>query len=155
MQSPAASPDVFMHTVFRGAQITLCAVLLLVFAGHAARAQTPNHAVAEDPKFQGRSGEAIYQGICQGCHMPQAQGAVGAGAYPALAGNPRLASKIYPAFIVINGSKAMPSFATFLDDEQIAAVGNYVRSHFGNQYTNQLTPTEVKALRPKHRAASQ
>ena len=30
-------------------------------------------------------GEAIYKGVCQGCHMPDAKGAVGAGAYPALA----------------------------------------------------------------------
>ena len=37
-----------------------------------------------------QGGEAIYKGICQDCHMPDARGAVGAGMYPALAGNPKL-----------------------------------------------------------------
>jgi mono/diheme cytochrome c family protein len=35
--------------------------------------------------FSMQDGEAIYKGVCQGCHMPDAKGAVGAGAYPALA----------------------------------------------------------------------
>lgn len=99
--------------------------------------------------FQERSGEALFQGICQGCHMPQGQGAAGAGAYPALAGNARLAARTYPAYMVVNGNKAMPGFGSMLDDAQVSAVVNYVRSHFGNSYPDTLTPAEVKALRPK------
>ena len=48
---------------------------------------------------------------CQGCHMPEGQGAAGAGEYPALAKNPRLEASGYLAYIVVNGSRAMPPFA--------------------------------------------
>lgn len=94
-----------------------------------------------------QGGEALYKEICQACHMPDAKGASGAGAYPALAANPKLAGKAYPVFVVINGLKAMPSFGLSLNDRQIADVVNYVRSHFGNRYTDTVTPGEVKALR--------
>ncbi|NGY06720.1 c-type cytochrome [Solimonas terrae] len=97
--------------------------------------------------FEEKTGEALYQGICQGCHMPDARGATGAGTYPALAGNPRLATRQYPMVMVLNGGGAMPSFASSLDDAQISAVVNYVRSHFGNHYTDSVTAAEVKAVR--------
>ncbi len=118
--------------------------------------QAVDHSFSSGFKFQERDGQALYQGICQGCRCAaEAQGArIGAGAYPALAGDPRLASKVYPAFMVVNGHKAMPSFAGMLDDDQVAAVANYVRSHFGNQYTDQVTAAEVKALRPKEPPAA-
>ena len=107
-------------------------------------------AVAQDfafGHFDEQTGEAIWQGICQGCHMPQAQGAVGAGAYPRLAGNPRLASNLYPTMMVLNGQRAMPSFGALLSDAQVAAVVNYLRTHFGNNYKDPITPEQVKALR--------
>ena len=50
--------------------------------------------------------------------------------------------------VVINGSKGMPPFGALLDDEQVAAVVNYVRSHFGNSYPDSVTPAEVQAARP-------
>ena len=59
--------------------------------------------------FQG--GEAIYKGVCAGCHMPDAKGAVGAGMYPALAKNENLETAAYPVGIVLKGQKAMPSFS--------------------------------------------
>jgi len=37
-----------------------------------------------------KGGQAIYTNVCQGCHMPDAKGAVGAGMYPALAKNEKL-----------------------------------------------------------------
>jgi mono/diheme cytochrome c family protein len=98
--------------------------------------------------FMQRDGEVIYRTVCQGCHMPNAQGAVGAGAYPALAGDAKLAEAEYPVLVVVNGSKGMPPFGSLLDDEQIAAVLNYVRSHFGNSHTDRLSPADVKAARP-------
>ena len=98
--------------------------------------------------FSERDGESLYRAICQGCHMPEGQGASGAGAYPALARNPRLAAKIYPAITIIKGRRAMPAFGEFLDDAQIAAVSNYVRSHFGNTYKDKLSDKDVAALRP-------
>jgi mono/diheme cytochrome c family protein len=34
-----------------------------------------------------------------------------------------------------------------LDDQQIADVVNYVRTHFGNKYRDKVKPADVKALR--------
>jgi len=105
-------------------------------------------------KYGQQTGEDLYKGICQGCHMPDAKGATGAGTYPALASNPRLAAAIYPITVVLNGQRAMPSFghdnppfAAGLTDVQIANVLNYVRTHFGNQYQDVIAPQTVKAAR--------
>lgn len=98
--------------------------------------------------FAQQSGAAVFQNICQGCHMPNAQGAVGAGRYPALANNPKLVEPGYPVMMVMSGNKAMPSFGRDLDDTQIANVVNYVRTHFGNHYTDAVTPQFVASARP-------
>jgi cytochrome c553 len=95
--------------------------------------------------FQG--GEAIYKNVCQGCHMPDAKGAVGAGAYPSLAKDENLETAAYPVSIVLKGQKAMPFFAMQLDDQQVADVVNYLRSHFGNRYRDKVKPEDVKLLR--------
>jgi mono/diheme cytochrome c family protein len=97
--------------------------------------------------YSQQTGEALYQGICQGCHMADAKGAVGAGAYPALAGDKRLAAKAYPELVVLRGQKAMPAFGPSFSDAQVAAVVNYVRTHFTNSYTDSVTVEDVKALR--------
>jgi mono/diheme cytochrome c family protein len=97
--------------------------------------------------FTEEGGEALFKGICQGCHMPNAQGAVGAGMYPALAKNPKLEVAGYPIAVVVNGQKAMPAFGSMLSDQQIADVINYVRTHFGNNYKDAVKPADVKAAR--------
>lgn len=97
--------------------------------------------------YQQQSGEDLYKGICQGCHMPDAKGAIGAGAYPALAGNARLAAALYPITVVVNGQRAMPPFGADLSDVQIANVINYVRTHFGNHYKDPVLPAAVRAAR--------
>ena len=95
------------------------------------------------------SGEDVYRHVCQGCHMPDAKGAMGAGAqFPALAGNPKLQSGAYPVYVILNGFGGMPWFAGVLDDTQIANVVNYVRTHFGNHYTDAVTPADVAAQHP-------
>ena len=98
-------------------------------------------------KFPQQTGEDLYTHICQGCHMPDAKGAIGAGAYPALASNPRLAAAVYPVTVVLHGQRAMPPFGQTLSDEQIANVLNYVRTHFGNRYRDVITPAAVNARR--------
>ena len=98
-------------------------------------------------RFDQRGGENLYRAICQGCHMPDARGAKGAAEYPALAGNPRLATPAYPAALVLAGRRAMPPFGGSLSDEQIAEVVNYVRSHFDNRYANAISAEEVASLR--------
>jgi mono/diheme cytochrome c family protein len=83
-------------------------------------------------KFAGKSGEELYASVCQGCHMPDGKGATGAGAYPS---------------IVVNGKRAMPPLGDMMNDDQVAAVVNYVRTHFSNNYRDAVTPADVKAAR--------
>ena len=103
--------------------------------------------------------EVIYTPICQGCHMPGGTGAAGAGYYPAFAGNKALASPQYVALTVLQGRNTMPSYArpsqpqfffppTWLTDEQVANLVNYLRSHFGNAYPDKITADDVRALHP-------
>jgi mono/diheme cytochrome c family protein len=129
------------------ARIPLLAALLLT-AGLATAPSRP--AVAQEIYAGGypqQTGADLFKGICQGCHMPNAQGAAGAGAYPALANNPRLIASIYPIVVVLNGQRAMPSFGEDLTDTQIANVINYVRTHFGNHFKDSVTPAAVAAAR--------
>lgn len=123
----------------------VAALLVAVAVGGCGAAQAQEIYAGHYPQ---QTGEAIFHGICQGCHMPSAGGAIGAGAYPALAHNSNLQSSAYPALVLIMGRKAMPSFGAGLSDAQIAEVVNYIRTNFGNHYTDKLTPQAVKALRP-------
>ncbi len=126
------------------------AVLLLcgVLASGAALAQPAGEGVFGSPsRFTETSGAAIYRNVCAGCHMPQAQGAAGAGVYPALAADPRLAAAGYPVGVVVHGQRAMPPFGNLLTNQQIADVVGYVRQNFGNAYLDMLTPDEVQAAR--------
>ena len=97
--------------------------------------------------FSHQDGATLFRAICQGCHMADAKGAVGAGYYPALAGNQKLASAAYPALVVLKGRHGMPAFGDYLTDAQVVEVVNYVRSHFGNEYKDALTQSEVAKLR--------
>lgn len=96
--------------------------------------------------YSWKTGPEIYTHVCQSCHMPDGKGAVGAGAYPALAGNRKLASPLYPVLVMLRGQKAMPSFSDLTDD-QVAAVANYIRTNLGNGYPGTVTVEQVKALR--------
>ena len=110
-------------------------------------------AAAQDiPDFRGapftmQGGEAVYRGICQGCHMADAKGATGAGSYPALANNSKLASAGYVLTMVMNGHKGMPPFRGQFANQQIADVVNYVRTNFGNHFKGTVKATDVQQLR--------
>jgi len=99
-------------------------------------------------KIPYQGGEAIYKGVCQGCHMPDAKGVAGAGAYPALAHNPKLETAGYAIAVVVNGQKAMPALGSMMTDQQIADVINYIRSNFNNSYKDKVAPADVKLARP-------
>jgi len=99
-------------------------------------------------------GEHVYRTICQSCHMADGQGAQGAGTYPALAKNARLASSLYPVQVVLDGRSGMPSFRQMLNDEKVAAVVNFVRTSFGNSYADRVSPEDVKKLRDADGAAT-
>lgn len=94
-----------------------------------------------------KGGQAIYTNVCQGCHMPDAKGAVGAGMYPALAKNVKLETAGYPVAVITHGQKAMPSFGALLNDQQVADVVNYIRTNYGNKYKDKVKPEDVKAQR--------
>jgi mono/diheme cytochrome c family protein len=126
------------------AVVSLLSVALPSFAQDAAKEPT----FSPGYKFAETSGEALFANICQGCHMPDARGAAGAGAYPSLQDDKNLQTPGYPLTIVLNGQRAMPPFGAMMSDEQVAAVVNYLRTHFGNDYQDAVTAADVKTVRP-------
>ena len=98
-------------------------------------------------KFAEKSGEELFANVCQGCHMSDGKGAAGAGTYPSLAGNGNLEAGGYPVSVVVNGRRGMPPFGPMMSDDQVAAVVNYVRTHFGNRYRDAVTSEDVRAVR--------
>ena len=93
----------------------------------------------------------MFTAVCQGCHMPDGKGAAGAAAYPSLAGNSNLEASSYPVTIVVRGQRGMPGFGYLMSDDQVAAVVNYLRTHFGNDYRDAVTVEDVRAVRPSRR----
>jgi len=89
------------------------------------------------------SGEELFANVCQGCHMPDAAGATGAGVYPSLSANKNLEAGGYPIYLVVKGRRGMPPFGDMMTDGQVAAVVNYVRTHFGNDYQDAVTAKDV------------
>jgi len=61
--------------------------------------------------------------------------------------NPKLEAAGYPLTLVLRGHNGMPPVGRMMSDEQVAAVVNYVRTHFGNDYTDAVKPEDVKPLR--------
>jgi mono/diheme cytochrome c family protein len=133
--------------------VALCIALLLSVLG----------AYADSPMFTSRAnigslnGQQIYEHICQGCHMPAGEGAVGAGFFPKLAADKNFVSWQFVALTVLDGRNGMPPFGfpvgrgadsgpAHLSDAQIADVVNYVRSHFGNAYKADVTAAQIAAL---------
>ena len=126
---------------------TLSALLLGMssLASYPVTAGTPT--VSESGRFEQKTGEDLFNSICQGCHMEGGKGVnTGAGFYPALANNPKLSAAGYPIFILLNGLGGMPSFKYYLNDEQIVEVVNYIRTHFGNDYPEKTTLEQVKSM---------
>jgi mono/diheme cytochrome c family protein len=135
--------------------VVAAAVAALASAG--SYADSAGGKAAADSAQPDRSGAEVYAHICQGCHQPQAQGAVGAGRIPALAGDRTLVTWEATAVTVLLGRHAMPAFGKPVDptfvfgevhisDAEIAAVVNFVRSHFGNQFQDKATAAKVAAL---------
>jgi mono/diheme cytochrome c family protein len=125
--------------------VTSVAFALLM--GVSATAQQPDGSFTNPSRFVPRDGAVLYRTSCQACHMSDGQGASGAASYPALAKNQKLRTARYPVFVVTNGQKAMPPFGPMLDDEQVAAVVNYIRTNLGNGYSDPVTAADVKAIR--------
>jgi mono/diheme cytochrome c family protein len=97
--------------------------------------------------FTDEDGALLYERACSGCHGAEGEGAFGAGKYPALAANRRLGSVRYPVNLIVEGNGAMPSFADWLDDAQIAAVVEHIRTSWGNDYSDEVTADEIGRMR--------
>jgi cytochrome c5 len=129
---------------------TMSATLLLLSLPAHAQSSGPSvskPALSPGFRFIENSGEELFANVCRGCHMPDGKGATGAGTYPSLAGNSNLESSGYPVGIVVNGQRGMPPFGAMMNDDQVAAVVNYVRTHFGNGYPDAVTAEDVRAVR--------
>ena len=122
-------------------------VVALIFGLTTVYAGNGGVSMSGPSQFKQQDGQALFEAICQGCHMPNGTGAVGAGAYPALAHNQNLAAAAYPVITVLKGRKAMPPLGDYLSDAQVAAVITYVRTHFGNSYSDPISPEMVKNFR--------
>jgi mono/diheme cytochrome c family protein len=130
--------------------MTLSAALsLLSFAAYAQSAgpSASRPALSQGFRFVEMSGEELFASVCRGCHMSDGKGAVGAGSYPSLAGDKNLHAGGYPVTVVVKGQRAMPPFGAMMSDDQIAAVVNYLRTHFGNNYQDAVTAEDVKDVR--------
>jgi mono/diheme cytochrome c family protein len=130
--------------------VTVLAASLVVSC--IAQAQSPGLSASKPALSSGfvfteKSGEQLFSSVCRGCHMSDGKGATGAGTYPSLAGNRNLEAGGYPIEIVVNGQRGMPPFGSMMSNEQVAAVVNYLRTHFGNDYRDEVTADDVKAAR--------
>jgi mono/diheme cytochrome c family protein len=98
-------------------------------------------------------GARLYLDNCGGCH--QAKGSGIPGVFPPLAGNgvvlaPDAADMLKVVLGGVparNGYIPMPSFAPRLDDTDVAAILNYVRTSWGNTAAPNVTPLAASKMR--------
>jgi mono/diheme cytochrome c family protein len=121
--------------------------LVISHALSTAASAQDNRTFSSGYRFVEMTGEELFGNVCQGCHMPDAAGAIGAGSYPSLVGNRNLEASGYAVYLVINGRRGMPGFGDMMTDGQVAAVVNYLRTHFGNNYQDVVTARDVRDAR--------
>lgn len=108
---------------------------------------TTNVATAADR----RAGQTLYLANCAQCHQDQGSGIPGV--IPNLAGNAALAMDRPTDLIVaiLQGLQGravqMPGFAGALTDQNIADIGNYIRTAWGDRAPANLTPAMVASVR--------
>lgn len=109
------------------------------------------NARAQDAQAPAADGALLFKNYCAACHMDDGSGVgpqEGAGAYnyPPLAGNPLTQSADYIIIRILHGQGAMPTFARSLNDEQVAAIVNHVRTGL-NEAQDEIGPEKVAELR--------
>jgi len=103
------------------------------------------------------AGEPIYKQRCEKCHSSSGRGGMFSG--PPLAGGAVTQSEdpasllnilIYgpelPKGVSFGGWETMPAYGEILDDEQLAAVSNYIRGSWGNR-ARAVNPEDVAKQR--------
>ena len=110
-------------------------------------ASSKSAAMSHGWRFGEQGGAEMYSHVCAACHQADAGGAAGAGRYPRLAADEKLASTDYVLSVLVGGLKSMPPIASMMSDAQVADVVNYVRTHFGNAYPDAISAADVAAAR--------
>lgn len=96
-------------------------------------------------------GKLLFAKNCAACHQLGGTGIDGA--FPALKGNSFVQSD--PSLVlatVLKGRAGMPTFATSLNDDKLAAILSYVRQAWGN-HAGAITADDVAAVRSLSGAA--
>ena len=126
--------------------VALVALAVVASPVAADEAAAKNAAMSHGWEFSEQGGADLFRNVCAACHQPDAQGAVGAGAYPPLAEDRDLASTEFMLTVLLRGRKGMPPVGGMMSDAQVADVINYVRTHFGNHYSDSISAAEVGTL---------
>ena len=84
--------------------------------------------------------------IARPATWPTPRARFGAGNFPALASNERLGTAGYAIYMIEKGKGGMPYFSDALTPAQVADVVNYIRTHFGNAYTDKVTAADVEPM---------
>jgi mono/diheme cytochrome c family protein len=100
-------------------------------------------------QFTEQGGADLFSSVCAACHQPNARGAVGAGAYPPLTDDDKLASIDFLLSVLLGGQRGMPPVGRMMADQQVADVANYVRTHFANHYAPAISAADVSAARQR------
>ncbi len=132
--------------------VALRAVALVVSAAVGAPAvaadtSTKSAVMSHGWEFSEQGGADLFRNVCAACHQPDAKGAAGAGAYPSLVADKNLDSSDFMLAVLLGGLKDMPPVGGMMRDAQVADVVNYVRTHFGNSYTDAVSAADVSAAR--------
>jgi mono/diheme cytochrome c family protein len=132
--------------------VALCALALVVSAAvsvpvMADDASTKSAPMSRGWEFSERGGADLFRNVCAGCHQADAKGASGAGRYPPLAEDDKLASADFMLGVLLRGLDGMPPVGGMMSDAQVADVANYVRTHFGNAYPDAISAADVAAAR--------
>jgi len=110
-------------------------------------ASSAGAAMSRGWEFTEQGGAELFGNVCAACHQLDAKGAVGAAAYPPLAGDKKLVSADFMLTVLFTGLRGMPPLGRMMSDEQVADVVNYVRTHFGNSYAGAISAAQVSAAR--------
>ena len=115
--------------------------------------ESPLRAVRAVPQQSQVRGASLYMDHCSACHQAKGRGMTGI--FPPLAGNGAVIARdpgnvlqaILKGIPMRNGYVAMPSFASQLDDQQVADLANYVRTSWGNTAVASATAADAAKLR--------
>ena len=115
---------------------------------------------AEDPELAAADGEEVYMRVCVACHGAEGQGVPAT--FPPLTetewvtGDPSIPTRVVlkglAGPITVKGTtynNAMPGWEASLDDAEVAAVVNYIRSSWGND-AEPIEPDFVQELRQQY-----